>query len=86
MSYSFENDKQRTAAKYILARSAIEPSPNKRQLTALIESKGDYDTKKTARQFVKNFVNNSSSPLEEKGLKIVRKDIDLVSSNNEVGL
>jgi len=84
VSFQFDNQKQKEAAKYILARSAIKPRPNKRQLAVLIESKSNYDTLESARKFVKNFVGHSSTPLEEKGFEIIRKDIRPVSNKEEV--
>ena len=84
MSYNFKNSEQKTAAKLILARCAIEPSPNRRQLAELVERRSDYDTKSSAREFVKNFVASASTPLRCKGNQIVRSDIKPVTTNQEV--
>jgi hypothetical protein len=84
VSYNFKNQEQKDAAKLILARCAVEPAPNRRQLANLVERRSDYDTKSSAREFVKNFVASASSPLTCKGKNVVRSDIKPVTTEKEV--
>lgn len=74
MSFEFENDKQRQAAKLILSRTSHQPEPRKIQLSMLVISRTDYSTPNTATQFVKNFVNSPKTPVEANGDFVVRKD------------
>lgn len=75
MTYKFENDKQKSAAKLILSRTSKQPYPRKIQLSMLVISKGEYDTPLSASKFVRNFVNNPNSPVTAKGDFVVRKDL-----------
>lgn len=84
MPYNFKNQEQKNTAKLILARCAVEPAPNRRQLANLVERRSDYDTKSSAREFVKNFVASASSPVTCKGNKVIRSDIKPISSEKEV--
>lgn len=73
--FDFENDKQKEAAKLILKRCSQENPPNKIQLSNLVINKSSYSTSGSAVQFVKQFVADSSTPLETKGNSVVRTDI-----------
>jgi len=75
MSFEFENDKQRQAAKLILSRTSHQPEPRKIQLSMLVISRTDYSTPSIATQFVKSFVNSPTTPVESKGDYVVRKDV-----------
>lgn len=84
MSYNFKNKEQQNAAKLILARCAVKPSPNRRQLASLVEKRSEYDTESSARDFVRNFVSAATTPLKCKGNQVVRSDIKPVTTDQEV--
>lgn len=75
MSFDFENEKQREAAKLILSRTSHNPYPRKIQLSMLVISRTDYSTPSSASKFVKNFVNSPKTPVEPDGDFVVRKDV-----------
>lgn len=73
--FEFENDKQKEAARIMLKRCSGNSAPNKMQLSNLVIKKSGYKTDSTAVQFVKDFIADSSTPLEAKGEKVIRTDI-----------
>jgi len=75
MTFEFENEKQREAARLILSRTSHSPEPRKIQLSMLVISRTDYSTPTSASQFVKSFVNSPTTPVESQGDFVVRKDL-----------
>jgi len=75
MTYEFDNDKQREAARIILKRCSGDTPPNKLQLSKLVISKSAYNSTDSAKEFVKNFVEDPSTPVESEGNEVTRRDL-----------
>lgn len=75
MTFNFENDKQRKAAKIILKRCSGDTPPNKAQLGRLVSSKSGYKNPETAISFVKSFISHEATPVTVSEGNVVREDL-----------
>jgi len=75
MTFNFENEKQRKAAKIILKRCSGNSPPNKTQLAKLVSSQSSYKNRDTAISFVKSFIRHKGTPVTVSEGNVVREDL-----------
>ena len=73
MTYKFDSEKEREAARLLLKRLSIGPI-NDVQALNFMEAHTDYKDERSFENFLKSIKNSDYFPVKKKGSKLVRTD------------